>query len=106
MSTPTKRDRYTLPGNGPTDQDLRHEVELTRAELADTVEQLRHKVDVKTRVREATQHRMALWHDALGSAAGHAQELVHAARTNRVAVIGVAGGLATLIALAVVISRH
>src|SRR3954447_3095866 len=107
MSTPTtRRDRYVLPGNGPTDEDLRHEVELTRAELAGTVDRLRHKVDIKARMREAAQHRMALWHDALGAAAGHAHDLAHVAKNNRVAAVGLTGGLAALIVLGLAASRH
>jgi hypothetical protein len=53
-STDKRRERYTLPGNGPTDEDLEREVELTRAELGDTVAELAHRLDVKNRVREAT----------------------------------------------------
>jgi hypothetical protein len=53
-STDKSRERYTLPGNGPTDEDLEREVELTRAELGDTVAELAHRLDVKNRVKEAT----------------------------------------------------
>jgi hypothetical protein len=48
MSDP---DRYTMPGEPPTDEDLRHEVELSRQELGDTLAQLMSKVDVPSRVR-------------------------------------------------------
>jgi hypothetical protein len=44
--------RYTLPGNQPTDEDLRMEVELTRKELGGTLASLMYKVDVPARTRE------------------------------------------------------
>jgi hypothetical protein len=43
----------TLPGEPPTDEDLRLEAELTRSELADTVAALGAKADVKGRVQKA-----------------------------------------------------
>jgi len=101
-----KRDRYVLAGSGPTDEDLRHDAELTRAELAETVERLRHKLDVRARMREAAQHRMALWHHAVDAATGRGHDLARAARDNRAAVLGVTGGLAALIALVVLASRR
>jgi hypothetical protein len=52
MSDNQSRQRLTMPGEGPTDEDLHHDVELTRQELADTVDALAAKVDVKERVRE------------------------------------------------------
>ena len=48
-----KDDRLTMPGQGPTDEDLRHDAELTRQELADTVAALGEKANVKARVQEA-----------------------------------------------------
>jgi Protein of unknown function (DUF3618) len=45
-------DRYAPPGAGPTDEDLEHEVELTRRELADTVTQLSQRLNVKARVSD------------------------------------------------------
>ena len=50
--------RYALPGEGPTDEDLEHEIELTRRELSDTVSELVQRMDVKARVEQAT-HRQA-----------------------------------------------
>jgi uncharacterized protein DUF3618 len=44
-------DRLTMPGEPPTDEDLRHEAELTREELAETVSALSDKVDVKARAQ-------------------------------------------------------
>ncbi|MCT2581643.1 DUF3618 domain-containing protein [Actinophytocola gossypii] len=51
-------DRMVMPGGEPTDEDLRHDVELTREELAHTVAALGEKADVKGRVR-AEAHRRA-----------------------------------------------
>lgn len=42
-------DRYAPP----TDEDLRHEVELTRQELGGTLARLLYKVDVPSRTRDA-----------------------------------------------------
>jgi hypothetical protein len=46
------KDRLTMPGQGPTDEDLRQDVELTRQELAQTVAALGEKADVKSRVQK------------------------------------------------------
>lgn len=48
-----EQDRMTMPGQGPTDEDLRLEAELTRQELAQTVAALSEKADVKGRVQHA-----------------------------------------------------
>jgi Protein of unknown function (DUF3618) len=48
-----KEDRLTMPGQPPTDEDLRHDAELTRQELAQTVAALGEKANVKARVQEA-----------------------------------------------------
>jgi hypothetical protein len=48
----TKDDgRMTMPGEAPTDEDLRLEAELTRQELAETVSALGEKADVKARAQ-------------------------------------------------------
>jgi hypothetical protein len=47
-----KRERLTMPGEGPTDEDLRLDAELTRQELALTVAALGEKADVKARVQK------------------------------------------------------
>lgn len=52
-----KQDRMTMPGGEPTDEDLRHDVELTRRELAETVAALGEKADVKGRVQAAAHRR-------------------------------------------------
>ncbi|MPY82794.1 MAG: DUF3618 domain-containing protein [Actinophytocola sp.] len=48
-----------MPGSTPTDEDLRHDVELTREELADTVSELAGKLDVKSRTTDSMQRQMA-----------------------------------------------
>jgi hypothetical protein len=47
-----KSERLTMPGQGPTDDDLRQDAELTRQELAQTVSALADKVDVKARAHD------------------------------------------------------
>jgi len=49
-----EQDRLTMPGQGPTDEDLRQDAELTRQELAQTVAALGEKADVRARVQKAT----------------------------------------------------
>lgn len=44
-------DRMTMPGEPPTDDDLRQDAELTRQELAQTVSALGEKADVKARAQ-------------------------------------------------------
>jgi hypothetical protein len=48
-----KEDRLTMPGQAPTDEDLRHDAELTRQELAETVAALGEKANVRARVQVA-----------------------------------------------------
>lgn len=50
-------ERMRLPGEEPTDEDLRTDAELTRQELGETVAALGERLDVKTRVRTATKQR-------------------------------------------------
>jgi Protein of unknown function (DUF3618) len=52
-------ERMTMPGQPPTDEDLRHDAELTRKELAQTVSALGEKADVKSRMRATAQQRAA-----------------------------------------------
>lgn len=47
-----KQDRMTMPGQNPTDEDLRQDAELTRQELAQTMAALGDKVDVKARAHD------------------------------------------------------
>lgn len=47
-----KQERLTMPGAGPTDEDLRMDAELTRQELAQTVAALGEKADVRARVQK------------------------------------------------------
>lgn len=50
-------DRLRMPGQEPTDEDLRHDAELTRQELAETVAALGAKADVKGRVQKVAHER-------------------------------------------------
>jgi hypothetical protein len=52
-----KRERLTMPGEGPTDEDLRLDAELTRQELAQTVAALGEKADVRARVQKVAHER-------------------------------------------------
>jgi hypothetical protein len=52
-----KRERLTMPGEGPTDEDLRMDAELTRQELAQTVAALGEKADVRARVQKVAHER-------------------------------------------------
>jgi hypothetical protein len=47
-----KPERLTMPGQAPTDEDLRMDAELTRQELAQTVAALGDKVDIKARAHD------------------------------------------------------
>ena len=66
-----RRERLTLPGNGLTDEDLRHEVELTRQELGSTVARLLYKVDVPARTRDAVHTKLNQANEAAGRARQH-----------------------------------
>lgn len=59
----TERDRLTMPGQPPTDEDLRQDAELTRQELAETVAALADKMDVKARVHDKTEEVKARAHE-------------------------------------------
>jgi len=91
--TERQAQRYALPGEGPTDEDLEHEVELTRRELSDTVAELVQRMNVKARVEQATQHRVErvrVW-----------------ARQRRTPLIAAGGGVALAVtALLVVLIRR
>lgn len=49
----------TMPGSEPTSEDLRHDVELTRDELADTASALAAKLDVKSRTSTTAMRQVA-----------------------------------------------
>ena len=103
MSARKADERYAPPGTGPTDEDLRHEVELTRAEIGDTVVQLVHKMDVKSRMRESAQRRVALLHDALAAAGDRTHEVARTVKRHPVAVAGAT--LTAMAALLIVLLR-
>jgi len=58
-----ERDRMTMPGAAPTNEDLRLDAELTRQELAETVAALGDKVDVKARAQHKTEELKARAHE-------------------------------------------
>jgi len=58
-----KQDRMTMPGQGPTDEDLRQDAELTRQELAQTMAALGDKVDVKARAHDKADELRERAHD-------------------------------------------
>jgi predicted RNA-binding protein Jag len=91
--TERQAQRYALPGEGPTDEDLEHEIELTRRELSETVAELVQRMDVKARVEQATQRqadRVRLW-----------------ARQRRTPLIATSGGVVLAVtALLIVLIRR
>lgn len=111
MSGKQDRDRMVMPGDGPTDEDLRHDVDLTRQELADTVDALADKADIKGRARRAGQEKVTALHDRGQELAGRLPDpvaervrpmLTAAARRPAATV----GGLALLLVLLRVLSRR
>ncbi len=110
--TDKEQDRLTMPGEAATDEDLRHEAELTREELAETVAALGAKADVKGRVQKVAHEK----HESLRE---HGDELVDklpdpvAARVRPVVdgatrrpLIPVAALLALLVALRIWLKRR
>jgi len=63
VTSKQEKDRLAMPGTEPTDEDLRHDAELTRQELAETVVALGHKADVKGRVQDAAHKRVEALHE-------------------------------------------
>jgi hypothetical protein len=51
-------DRLRMPGDEPTDADLRTDAELTRKELAETIAALGERMQVKARLQAAARQRM------------------------------------------------
>lgn len=80
-----ERDRYALPGEAPTDEDLRHEAELTRQELGETLAGLLSVMDVKAQ------------------AAAKLRQIAHTVRTHPIVLSGLVTGL---VALAVLWARR
>jgi len=92
--TSREADRLSLPGSPPTDEDLQHQIELTRDELGDTVAALAYKANVKARAQ-----------DKARQTAESAKATVHSAgRTLRrhrtsVTAVGAAGLVSVVIVL-------
>jgi hypothetical protein len=79
--TSPERDRYALPAEAPTDEDLRHEAELTRQELGETLAGLLSVMDVKAQ------------------AAAKLRQIGHTVRTHPIVLSGLLTGLAALAVL-------
>jgi uncharacterized protein DUF3618 len=112
MTGTPEQDRLTMPGQPPTDEDLRLDAELTRQELADTVAALGAKADVKARVQkvahdktEALQERGAELVDKLPDPVAQKVRPVVAGATRK-PLIPIAGLLAILIALRIWLKRR
>jgi hypothetical protein len=104
--TTGRKERYTPPGAPPTDEDLRLDAELTRAELADTVAELAAKADVKTRARAAAQRRLAALHEATVATTERTQHLIRLVRSQPVAAAVTASALAATVAATIILLRR
>jgi Protein of unknown function (DUF3618) len=62
-------------GESPTTEQLRHEIEATRAQLGDTVEALAHKADVKSRMRDTLDEKKHAVADKVHDAVDAAREI-------------------------------
>ncbi len=101
MTGKHETDRLTMPGAEPTDEDLRHDAELTRQELAETVVALGHKADVKGRIQDAGDGLVDKLPDPVAT---KVRPVVDTA--TRKPMIPIASLLALLIALKVWLSRR
>jgi Protein of unknown function (DUF3618) len=93
----------------PTDREaLEHDIEQTRAQLADTVEALAHKADVKAQVKEkgaelkesATQtatHVRESAAEAVTQAKANARRVAQRPPQHQAAAVGIAAALVALI---------
>lgn len=110
--TTEKADRMTMPGEAPTDDDLRKEAELTRQELAETVSALGDKADVKARAQrvahEKTEELRVKGDELVGKlpepVASRVRPVVDGAA--RRPYIPLAGLIALLVALRMVLKRR
>jgi hypothetical protein len=65
----------TRTGEGSDTERIRHEIDETRASLADTVEALAQKADVKSRVQEKIDDRKQSFRDTMHEAADAARQI-------------------------------
>lgn len=104
--------RMTMPGDAPTDEDLRQDAELTRQELAETVSALGEKADVKARAQRVAHEKAGELREKSDELVGRLPEPV-ATRVRPVVdgaarrpVIPLAGLLALLVALRIWLKRR
>ena len=63
-------------GGGPsTTEQLRHEIDATRAQLGETVEALAHKADVKSLMRETLEDKRHAFTEQLNEAVTAARDI-------------------------------
>lgn len=99
-------------GRAPTDEDLRHDAELTREELAETVSALGEKADVKARAQrvahEKTEELRAKGDELVGKLPGPVATKVRPVVDGaaRRPVIPIASLVALLVALRIWLKRR
>lgn len=114
-----KQDRTTMPGQDPTDEDLRQDAELTRQELAQTMAALGDKVDVKARAHDKAGELRERAHEKAEELRVRGDELVNklpdpvatrvrpvVTTATRKPMIPLAGLLALVLALRFWLKRH
>jgi hypothetical protein len=110
--TAKDNDRMTMPGDAPTDEDLRHDAELTRQELAKTVSALGEKADVKARAQRVAHEKAEELREKGDELVGKLPEPVATKvrpvvdGATRRPMVPLAGLLAFLIVLRIVLKRR
>lgn len=88
----------------PTPEQLREEVERTREDLAETVDELAARLDVKSRVRESVNDTKERVRESANDASYRVREAVtEPDGSPKPAALAVAGGVAAVIVVALVI---
>ncbi|MEU3270320.1 hypothetical protein ABZ639_05710 [Saccharomonospora sp. NPDC006951] len=98
-----RRQRYALPGAEPTDDDLRLDAELTRAELAETAAAVLRKANVADRVRDTAADRAALLRGRVVAFAGRVRA---SAETSDARPVLAWGGVLVVVLLLVRVRRR
>ncbi|ASR36346.1 hypothetical protein BAY61_16530 [Prauserella marina] len=98
-----RRQRYALPGGEPTDDDLRLDAELTRAELAETAAAVLRKANVADRVRDTAEDRLRLVRGKTVALAERARASAGSVSARSTLVVG---GLFVVVVLVVRIRRR